>query len=210
MQEVFSEIYEKNLWGGTKGEPYSGPGSRYAPAELYVKTVIEFILTNGISTVLDLGCGDFAIGKKIAAVCSNYIGVDIVPKLIERNTRLFGSDRIRFACLDITNETLPDAQLCLIRRVLQHLSNEEISNVLAKVQKYPHLIITEHYPNNPVCYICYEALGLGSRMALPYSSTNTRSMRPTCNYCLKRLPWHQTNTVNLNYVTIGSFYVPTR
>jgi hypothetical protein len=42
---------------------------------------------------------------------------------------------------------LPDGDLCLVRQVLQHLSNAEISKVLENVRKYKYLIVTEHYPN---------------------------------------------------------------
>ncbi len=37
--------------------------------------------------------------------------------------------------------------MCLIRQVLQHLSNAEISRVLENANKYKYLIVTEHYPN---------------------------------------------------------------
>jgi hypothetical protein len=165
-QEVFSEVYERNLWGGTNGELYSGPGSRYAPAEVYVTTIAEFIKANGIFTVVDLGCGDFAIGKQIAAVCETYVGVDVVPDLIRKNTQLYGSDRVKFVCLDITVDELPKAQLCLVRQVLQHLSNEQILRIIEKLKraKYPHLIITEHYPSNPICYNRDKVHGPGTRV----------------------------------------------
>jgi len=29
-------------------------------------------------TVVDLGCGDFSVGREIAAQCGSYIGIDIV------------------------------------------------------------------------------------------------------------------------------------
>jgi SAM-dependent methyltransferase len=151
-QEIFSEVYEKNLWGGAKGEMYSGSGSRFAPAELYAETITKFIKDHSISTVLDLGCGDFEIGKKIAAACNEYIGVDVVPELIARNSQLYANDHIRFICADITQEKLPHAELCLIRQVFQHISNQEIFKVLIEVRKYPYLIVTEHHPHNPSGY----------------------------------------------------------
>jgi hypothetical protein len=43
----------------------------------------------------------------------------------------------------------PDGDLCLIRQVLQHLSNSEIEQVLNNVKKYPYVIITEHVPVFP-------------------------------------------------------------
>jgi SAM-dependent methyltransferase len=163
-REVFSEVYRNNLWGGAKGEMYSGVGSRYAPAELYANAVVNFIKANDISNVVDLGCGDFEIGKRIAAFCERCVGVDVVPELIERNTKLYAAENIHFMCLDIADDDLPDGQLCLIRQVLQHLSNKEILTVLAKARKYPELIVTEHYPTHPESYNRDKIHGSGTRV----------------------------------------------
>jgi SAM-dependent methyltransferase len=146
-REVFSEVYKSNSWGGKRGQLYSGYGSRFAQAERYVGVVVDFIKQNNITDVVDLGCGDFEIGKHIAPACANYVGVDVVPAVIESNQKQFGGKHIRFECLDITEDTLPNADLCLIRQVFQHLSNSEIIKVLAKARKYKYLIVTEHFSN---------------------------------------------------------------
>jgi len=151
-EEVFSEIYKNNVWGGANGEMHSGPGSRFAQAELYVETVGNFIRDNGISRVIDLGCGDFEIGKKLANACDFYIGIDVVPELIDRNRQLFENDRVRFICADITEVELPDADVCLVRQVFQHMSNKHISKVIKRLRKYKYLIVTEHQPDNPISY----------------------------------------------------------
>jgi SAM-dependent methyltransferase len=163
-QEVFSEVYSKNQWGGASGEWYSGAGSRHLPADLYVKTINEFISSHRISSIVDLGCGDFEIGKQIALQGISYTGVDIVPDLIERNNRFFANALTRFRCLDIAQEPLPEGDLCLIRQVLQHLSNRQISSVLAKARKFSYLIITEHYPNRPRSYNRDKIHGSSSRV----------------------------------------------
>jgi SAM-dependent methyltransferase len=163
-REVFSEVYSKNQWGGGSGEWYSGVGSRFLPADLYVKTINEFVASHRICTVVDLGCGDFEIGKQIALEGISYTGVDIVPGLIERNKRLFATDRIQFKCLDIAEDPLPDGDLCLVRQVLQHLSNRQIVNVLARTRKFPYLIVTEHYPSRPRRYNRDKIHGSSSRV----------------------------------------------
>jgi hypothetical protein len=144
-RDVFSEIYQKNMWGvGDKF--YSGPGSYGQAARCYIEIIIKFIEAHNIKTVIDLGCGDFAIGKSIAAQCERYIGIDVVPSLIERNRSTFSANNLEFRCLDITKECLPDADLCLIRQVMQHMSNREISRLLKKTQKYAYVIVAEHAP----------------------------------------------------------------
>jgi hypothetical protein len=151
-REVFGEIYHKNSWGGSARELYSGLGSRYQPAESYVATINKFIVLHKVHTVLDLGCGDFEIGRRLAADCTSYIGVDVADQVISRLNACFANDKIRFLCLDITSDELPDADLCLIRQVFQHLSNEQILRVLPALRKFPDVLVTEHYPNKVRSY----------------------------------------------------------
>jgi SAM-dependent methyltransferase len=165
-EEVFSEIYKNHLWGGADGEMYSGSGSRFAPADLYVQIVTKFIKEHEISTVVDLGCGDFEIGRKLAAECKSYIGIDVVPELIARNRRLFESKSIRFVCADVTKAVLPESELCLVRQVFQHMSNEQILSVLRKLRKYRYVIVTEHQPDVPTVYNKDKAHGAGIRFDL--------------------------------------------
>jgi SAM-dependent methyltransferase len=148
-EDVFTEIYQKNFWGGRNGEFYSGIGSRYEQADLYANAIIAFITKNEISSVVDLGCGDFEIGRRIAGACNRYVGVDIVREVVENNNRLFASDRIWFVKADISNDDLPDGDLCLARQVFQHLSNQQIARALTKLRKYRFLIVTEEQPDDP-------------------------------------------------------------
>jgi SAM-dependent methyltransferase len=145
-RSVFSDIYSRNSWGGEKGKLFSGSGSRGTPADQYADTVVRFIRENKIARVLDLGCGDFFIGQRIAAACEHYIGVDVVPAVITHHQTAYATDCIEFRCLDIARDELPPADLCLVRQVFQHLSNRHIREALAKVHRYPFLIVTEHFP----------------------------------------------------------------
>ena len=148
-KETFQDIYKNDRWGyfRYKNAPcdfYSGPGS-YA-GELvnpYVSLVKKLISEKEIKTIADLGCGDFNVGSRIAPLVVDYTGCDIVPELIERNKKKFGNDRCSFVCLDIVEDDLPAADLCLIREVFQHLSNKEIMNVLHKLRQYKFVLVTE-------------------------------------------------------------------
>ncbi len=144
--EIFGEIYKDNRWGGTQGSYCSGSGSTVEHAEQYAHVVNQFISEHNVRLVVDLGCGDFRIGARLIDAGVRYTGVDIVANLIDTNRRQYGSDRVRFECLDIIAGELPDGDLCLIRQVLQHLSNEQIGKVLKNVERYRYVIVTEHYP----------------------------------------------------------------
>ncbi|MGB5713698.1 MAG: methyltransferase domain-containing protein, partial [Waterburya sp.] len=100
------------------------------------------------STFVDLGCGDFRVGKQLLPQCSNYIGVDLVKPLISRNQEKYGNETTRFMNLNIVDDTLPEGDVCFIRQVLQHLSNQQIATVLPKLKMYKWVFITEHYPTD--------------------------------------------------------------
>lgn len=155
VKEVFTRIYVENRWGGGGAKsdsayPFdSGAGSADEAAAPYVECVRSFIAAHDIQRVVDLGCGDFRVGRRIAQCGVHYIGVDVVEPLIETNRARFSTDRIEFRCADIIAGELPDAELCLIREVLQHLSNAEILAILSKLKKFRWAIVTEGQPGPP-------------------------------------------------------------
>jgi len=150
IDKVFTDIYRKNLWGGNPGEFCSGEGSTQYFANVYADMVNGFIQQKGITHVVDLGCGDFVVGSKIQEPGRQYIGVDIVKELIAANQKRFSNSDVSFQCLNILTDPLPDGELCLIRQVFQHLSNEEICQALQNIRKYQYVIVTEYYPAEAV------------------------------------------------------------
>ena len=147
VAETFGEIYENNVWGGKQGEFYSGDGSGAEYADHYAQAVRQFIRENKIERVVDLGCGDFRVASKFVSRAFHYTGCDVVFSLVRHLNETRKSETIEFRCVNIVEDELPDGDLCLIRQVLQHLSNAEIAQVLQNAQKFKYLIITEHYPN---------------------------------------------------------------
>lgn len=143
---MFSAVYASNMWGGVAGNFCSGSGSQLDVARPYCEMVKKFACEHGVKSVLDIGCGDFSVGQHLQVPGIKYTGVDIVQSLIERNDKLFGSDSIDFRCLNVIEDQLPSADLVLVRQVFQHLSNEQITKVLNKLQGYRYVMVTEHYP----------------------------------------------------------------
>lgn len=145
---VMQQIYEQHFWGGNTSDFYSGEGSHKAEIiEPYIKAVSAFLKSNDNSlSVLDLGCGDFNIGKHFVSFTKKYIAIDIVDRLIERNQEKFQSENLQFHSLDISTDKLPKADCIILRQVLQHLSNAEIAAILKKLSSYKYIILTEHLP----------------------------------------------------------------
>lgn len=150
-KEIFSEIYQKNLWGKSDNpdQPYySGAGSHdKAITSVYLESVSSFLQTFSTKpAVVDLGCGDFFIGSQLRPYCGQYIACDIVSELIEYNKIKYKELDVDFKNLDLITEALPSGDIVFIRQVLQHLSNEQIQKLISKLSSYRYLILTEHLP----------------------------------------------------------------
>jgi SAM-dependent methyltransferase len=135
-QEVFSRIYRSKAWGSHPDRPFcSGEGSiREDIVGPYCDKVRDFIQTRNIRHVVDLGCGDFGVGSRLLAPNLRYTATDIVRELVEDNRKRFAGLSVDFKCMNIINEELPEGELCLVRQVLQHLSNAEILRILNKLR----------------------------------------------------------------------------
>jgi SAM-dependent methyltransferase len=147
--EIFSTVYEKRHWGRTDDGGFSSGDGSHAPAiyEPYVAAVRDFFATLPAEPdVVDLGCGDFNVGRLIRPYCANYVAGDVVAAMIERNRQLPDAADVDFRCLDIAKDPLPEGEVVMIRQVLQHLSNADIARVLPKLRAYRYAIVTDHQP----------------------------------------------------------------
>lgn len=145
VKEIFTDVYRNNEWGGQPGEFYSGDGTHDPSSMEYIRKVAAFIGQRQIKTMLDIGCGDFNIMSKILEqVDVNYTGGDVVEELIRHHQSVYGNERRKFIVLNAIDDGLPDAELVIIRQVLQHLSNAQIVKILGKLSKFRYVLITEH------------------------------------------------------------------
>ena len=145
---AMEQVYAQNLWGKGSTEFYSGEGSHLPDfVNPYLKTVIAFLKSFDKKLVVcDLGCGDFNIGKELVPFVQKYHAVDIVRSLIDFNREKFRFENMEFHCIDIAKEHVPEGDCAIVRQVLQHLSNNEILNILPKLYAFKYVILTEHVP----------------------------------------------------------------
>jgi len=132
-KEEFTRIYREHVWGGTSK---SGPGSDPEMLRAYSALLVDVLKQRQVRAVVDVGCGDWALGRTLDWSGVDYTGIDIVPDVVEHLNVSFGSNRIRFRCLDIVSDELPQADLCVIKDVLQHLSNDSVRSLLGRLSKY--------------------------------------------------------------------------
>lgn len=143
--DAFDEIYRKKMW--KQGKSLSGLGSEGKWAKTYCELVSQYIVQHGCKTVLDLGCGDFSVGRMLIDVVEKYIGGDISKTIIEANKKEFGHVRnVQFLVLDAMTDSLPECDLILVRQVFQHLTNQQIELALRNIERTHagHVLVTEH------------------------------------------------------------------
>lgn len=146
---VFDQIYRTRQWGvgdDPNVEFYSGIGSYDPSVAEYTDMVKRLLKELNIRSVVEIGCGDFSVASRYAGHGISYTGIDVVGRLVEHNQRKFASERVNFLCLDASRSKIPAADMCIIRQVLQHLSNKDISAIFRNVSA-TYLLITEHLPS---------------------------------------------------------------
>lgn len=133
-------------WGN--GETVSGPGSTL-DATATIRRDLPLLLADlQVTSLLDIPCGDCHWMQAIfetAFESIGYIGADVVRELIERNRQQYPGRR--FEHLDMTSDTLPDADVVFVRDGLVHLPYsmiiEALRNIVGSAAKW---LITTHFP----------------------------------------------------------------
>jgi SAM-dependent methyltransferase len=129
---VFDRIYRQGGWDG-RG---SGPGSAPEVNRELIGLLNQLInRTPGITTVLDIGCGDWQWMRRVDLAGKRYLGVDVASSVIEANLRTFGRDHVRFQTLDACEEDLPEADLIIMKDVVQHLPDECVQTILDRIAR---------------------------------------------------------------------------
>jgi SAM-dependent methyltransferase len=134
LSERFSAIYRNRVWiNGRSAGSLSGYGSELQNTGSMRLHLTELLSSLGTRSLLDIGCGDFSWMQEIRFP-HKYVGVDIVPELIETNNIMFGSEQRSFQALDATQDPLPQVHSILCREVLFHLSFRDIWRLIKNIQ----------------------------------------------------------------------------
>jgi len=146
--DIFSNVCERRLSGAGENSAspfYSGIGSYDPSVKDYIELVRNFIEKHNIRSVIEIGCGDFAVASQYSGNCQSYIGVDVVKSLVDYNQKKFGSSRVRFLYADASKVKIGPCDMCIVRQVLQHLSNKDIARIFGNVTA-KYILVTEHLP----------------------------------------------------------------
>jgi hypothetical protein len=142
IKDTFQKIYRANHWSGK--DSVSGAGASSTQTQQIQTELSTLLKTLPVSIFLDLPCGDFNWIQLVDFSITNYIGADIVPELIHQNQEQYGQLNRNFMLLDITQDSLPPADLLFCRDCFVHLSFADIYQALANIKssQLTHLLTT--------------------------------------------------------------------
>jgi SAM-dependent methyltransferase len=133
LKQRFSQIYHHNIFGGRKSR--SGEGSDLVQTAIVRRELPLLLDKIGARSFLDAPCGDWHWMQKTSLGVKRYIGVDIVDEMIEKNRQSFGNEATRFACLNLTDDPLPQVDVIFSRDCLVHLSFADAMRILANFKR---------------------------------------------------------------------------
>jgi hypothetical protein len=107
---------------------------------------------------VDFGCGDWQFSHLIDWRGIDYVGIDTVAAVIERNKSMYGHSGVNFMVGASLAIDAPAADLLVIKDVFQHWRNRDICEAFASMSKFVFVLITntryvkcEEIDNNLVC-----------------------------------------------------------
>jgi len=129
---VFAEIYGQDRWTGG-----SGPGSTVAFCRPLAQWLRGYLAEHRIRSLVDLGCGDLQwMPGALAGLDVDYVGLDVVPELLEAHRLRLPADRFRFHVLDVATApatAIPAGDLYWAKDILQHWPSD---NVVAFLDRF--------------------------------------------------------------------------
>ena len=131
IEQRFENIFKNNSWGGHNS--VSGRGSDLDQTEHIIREIPALFKDMGISTVLDIPCGDFNWMRNIDLSGIKYIGADIVKEIVKNNKNQYEKNNVSFRHMNLIEDTLPQVDLILIRDCLVHMSYDDIFKLLNNV-----------------------------------------------------------------------------
>lgn len=187
-EAIFKDVYLSGKWKSNESinsKFDSGSGSDENFCKKYVDTIGEYAERKNIKQIIDVGCGDFRVGKAITKRLPDvaYAGLDVFDDIVAYNKSEYSSERVNFYKHDLTKSRFQSKYeacetLILIRQVLQHLSNKQINAMIKNISGFPYVIITEHQlhkikkPNKKIVPGHHNRTEYGSSVVLDKSPFN--------------------------------------
>jgi len=142
MEQKFTDIYNKKIWGSRDGKGTSGTGSSISPdTKWYIELLKKHIQDTKSINICDLGCGDWEFSKTIdwTSLSVNYTGIDCVKSVIDNNNKLYKEGMISFIHQDA--KSIPKGyDFVILKDVIQHWNDEDIKDIIPEILKHNKFI----------------------------------------------------------------------
>lgn len=136
-QERFARLYAKGGWSGLG----SGPGSEVRQAGPFLKALATLVRTFEPRSILDVGCGQGLALHALSDFTGDYVGIDLVPELIEENRQRFPAANVDFRVFDLVDGRGEQRfDLVVIKDVLQHLSRASAQALMANTARMSAMV----------------------------------------------------------------------
>ena len=142
-QRIFTSIYATNVWDSE--ESRSGDGSTLAATAATRLGLMKILREYEVTRFLDAPCGDWNWMREVDLGGVEYIGVDIVPDIVEANRGRYETSNVTFRHADIARDPLPESDLILCRDALQHMAPETVLATLANFKKSARYVLLTSY-----------------------------------------------------------------
>ena len=129
---IFSSFAALNRWGSA--ESRSGEGSTLDQTRRIREVLPKVLEAFGIRSLVDAPCGDGNWIRTVNQGLDRYVGVDIVPQLIDDLLKLARENEC-FICRDLVTDELPRADAVLCRDALVHLSFSQALSALRNIER---------------------------------------------------------------------------
>lgn len=137
MNQRFEEIYATNEWKHGSGE-----GSLAEHTRGYVSFLERFLQERRITSVVEMGCGDWQFSKHVRWGAARYQGYDVVRSVIAANQAQHAREGVSFQLYSGDPAELPAAELLIVKDVLQHLSDSAVARFLPHLSRYRYALLT--------------------------------------------------------------------
>lgn len=143
--DTFQKIYISNYWGKS-----SGPGSTLMRTTQTICNLNHILQLFNTTLLIDLSCGDQQWMKYVRMLNPSlkYIGTDVVPSVIHRNTIKYGNEKNEFFLVDSSEDDIlfkikknseiwkdADSIMIFSRQAWQHNSIKTVIKIISELRK---------------------------------------------------------------------------
>jgi SAM-dependent methyltransferase len=133
LAQRFERIHETNLWGADNS--VSGVGSELEATAAIRERLPRLLKELGVRSMLDAPCGDHRWMARLEFELDRYVGMDIVPSIVQSLQERYKNDARRsFVLADLTRDPLPRCDLILSRDCLVHFSFATLQRALRNLK----------------------------------------------------------------------------